>query len=211
LKKRRVRQHVNPLSITHLTPISLPNWSEIYLREIQPLHLDLGCAKGRFILKMAQLYPEINFLGIEIRESLVKEAILVRDSLGLTNLHYLSGNINYVPNILLSSLPKGRLKWITVQFPDPWFKHKHLKRRMLQPKLVESLVEYLIPGGVFFIQSDIQEVAIEMKRYLQQNPALKLTSDHWIENNPFPVPTEREIGVLNKGEPIYRAYFLRHL
>ncbi len=207
MKKPRVRQHVNPLSIKHLTPITIPNWSDIYTNLTQPLHLDLGCARGRFILKMAQLYPESNFLGVEIRDILVIEAIQARDNLELTNLHYLSGNINYAPESLLSSLPTGILKWITVQFPDPWFKHKHLKRRMLQPKLVETLVKYLIPGGIFFIQSDIQEVAVEMRRYLQQHPALNLTSDDWLETNPFPSPTERECGVLNQGEPVYRAMF----
>lgn len=207
MKKARVRQHVNPLSKQHLTPILLPNWSEIYQSPKQLLHLDLGCARGRFILQMAQLHPEINFLGVEIRAPLVKEALQTRDNLQLRNLHYLSGNINYSGRELLFSLPTGVLQWITVQFPDPWFKHKHIKRRMLQPELIESLVKYLIPAGIFFIQSDIEEVALEMKRYLKQHRDLQLMTDEWLDTNPFSIPTEREIGVLNKGEPIYRAIF----
>lgn len=207
MKQVRIRQHVNPLSIKHLSPIIPPNWTDIYKNIKQPLHLDLGCAKGRFILKMAQLYPESNFLGVEIREPLVIDALQARDSLELTNLHYLFGNISYDPESLLSSLPTGVLKWITVQFPDPWFKNKHIKRRMLQPLLVETLVKYLIPGGIFFIQSDIQQVSLEMRHYLKQHRSLKLTHNDWLENNPFPIPTERELGVINRGESIYRAMF----
>jgi tRNA (guanine-N7-)-methyltransferase len=207
LKRVRVRQHVNPLSKQHLVSIALPDWSAVYQNPKQPLHLDLGCARGRFILQMAKLHPEINFLGVEIRETLVKEALQSRNDLQLTNLHYLPGNINYSANELLFSLPVGVLGWITVQFPDPWFKNKHIKRRMLQGELIDSLVEYLSKDGIFFIQSDVLEVAIEMKHHLQENPHLRLLNQDWSASSPFAIATEREIGVLNKGELIYRATF----
>ena len=208
MKKARIRQHVNPLSEIYLIPITPPDWKDIYQNPRQPLHLDLGCARGRFILQMAQLHPEINFLGIEIRNPLVIEAIEAKNRAQLTNLHYLSGNINSSGSILLSSLPTDLLQCITVQFPDPWFKHKHLKRRMLQPDLINYLVKYLLPEGSFFIQSDILAVAQEMKRYLQAHQDLILThTDEWLDSNPMPIPTEREIGVINKGETVYRAFF----
>lgn len=213
MKKPRVRQHVNPLSKQHLRSISLPNWSDVYLNPKQPLHLDLGCARGRFILQMATLHPEINFLGVEIRDILVKEAIQARDKLELKNLHYLSGNINYANSELLFSLPEKVLHWITVQFPDPWFKHKHIKRKMLQPDLVDNLVKYLQDEGTFFIQSDIEEVALEMTQLLKANKLLQLKSfdndSKWLESSPFAIATEREIGLLNKGQPVYRALFMK--
>ena len=84
----RVRQHVNPLSAKYRQPITIPDWETIYSNLAQPLHLDIGCARGKFLLKMAPLYPEINFLGIEIREPLVIEANEQRDRLQLSNLHY---------------------------------------------------------------------------------------------------------------------------
>ncbi len=204
MKRIRVRQHVNPLSKQHLVSITLPDWSTVYQNPKQPLHLDLGCARGKFILQMAKSNPTINFLGVEIREVLVKEALQARDDLQLTNLHYLSGNINYSVAELLFSLPLEVLHWISVQFPDPWFKNKHIKRRMLQPELIEALVKYLSDDGMFFIQSDVFEVAKEMSRYLQDNCDLQLLNQ---DVNPFPVATERELGVLRKGEPVYRATF----
>ena len=85
----RVRQHVNPLSQKYSQPFIPPDWQTIYGQPNQPMHLDIGCARGRFVLEMAKRYPEINFLGVEIRRPLVDEANERRDLQQLNNLHYL--------------------------------------------------------------------------------------------------------------------------
>lgn len=101
----RVRQHVNPLSQKYQTPVSSVDWEKVYTIPTQPLHLDIGCGKGRFLLSMATLEPNWNFLGLEIREPLVQEANHWRHELGLTNLHYVFCNVNNSLRSLLSSLP----------------------------------------------------------------------------------------------------------
>lgn len=208
LARVRVRQHVNPLSQKYRTPLTPPDWSQVYAKPQQPLHLDLGCARGKFLLKMAPLNSHINFLGLEIREPLVIEANAYRDRLGVSNLHFLAGNANISLAPLLASLPAGVLQWVTVQFPDPWFKQRHMKRRVLQPALVDTLATYLNEGGAIFTQSDVESVAREMCDRLQNHPALqKQHSEPWIETNPFPVPTEREIATLAHHQPVYRALF----
>jgi tRNA (guanine-N7-)-methyltransferase len=157
---------------------------------------------------MAQLYPDTNFLGIEIRQPLVIAANREKEQLGLTNLHYIFGSMNYSASHLLASLPVNLLKYITVQFPDPWFKRKHQKRRVIQPELVNVLVNYLIDDGIVFLQSDIQEVALEMKNRFAQNSLLvRQHSEAWLDKNPFPVATERELYVLKDNLPVYRSLF----
>lgn len=204
----RIRQHVNPLGSKFKQSIELPQWQQIYAKPQLFFHLDIGCAKGKFLLEMAQLYPDINFLGIEIRQSLVIAANYEKERLGLTNLHYIFGSINYSASHLLASLPVNSLKYITVQFPDPWFKRKHQKRRVIQPELVDLLVEYLRDEGTVFLQSDIQEVAVEMKNRFAQHPLLvRQHSEAWLNENPFPVATERELYVLKDNLPVYRALF----
>jgi tRNA (guanine-N7-)-methyltransferase len=205
LGRVRVRQHVNPLSDKYRQPITLPHWEDIYGNLAQSLHLDIGCARGKFLLKLASLYPRTNFLGIEIREPLVKEANEHRDRLVLTNLHFLSCNINLFLNHLLASLHPNVLQWVTIQFPDPWFKHRHLKRRIVQPELVDTLAQYLADGGTVFLQSDIKIVAQEMgERFLDHPNFEKQHSGNWLSENPFSITTEREIASLNKGKYIYR-------
>ncbi|MCG6133789.1 MAG: tRNA (guanosine(46)-N7)-methyltransferase TrmB [Nostoc sp. LLA-1] len=204
----RVRQHVNPLAKKYQTPASPLDWEKVYTQPNQPLHLDIGCAKGRFLLKMAQIEPNWNYLGLEIREPLVVEANQVRSELGVTNLHYLFCNVNNSLRSLLSSLPTGTLQRVSIQFPDPWFKTRHAKRRVVQPELVAELANYLAVGGVVFLQSDIKFVAVEMRDRFVENPAFQqLGTGEWLAENPLPVPTEREIGTQNKGEPVYRALF----
>lgn len=200
----RVRQHVNPLSNQYRNPVSPPDWSQIYPEVKQPLHLDIGCARGKFLLKMASLYPEINFLGTEIREPLVNEANHQRDNLGLTNLHFIFCNINHSLEPILQSLPEKTLQWVTIQFPDPWFKQRHSKRRVVQSELVVTIAQYLKDDGLVFLQSDVEFVQNEMVKHFQNNSHF---SEQPIASNPFPVPTEREIATYNKNQPVYRSLF----
>ncbi|MCC5647556.1 tRNA (guanosine(46)-N7)-methyltransferase TrmB [Nostoc sp. CHAB 5824] len=213
----RVRQHVNPLGKKYQTPASPQDWEKIYAKPNQPLHLDIGCAKGQFLMNMAKIEPNWNFLGLEIREPLVVEANKLRSELGFTNLYYLFCNVNnslrrHSPPqaSLLSSLPPGSLQRVTIQFPDPWFKTRHAKRRVVQPELVAELANYLAVGGVVFLQSDMEFVAVEMRDRFAANPAYqKVGTGEWLAENPLPVPTEREIGTQKKGEPVYRALFVK--
>ena len=205
----RIRQHVNPLESKFQQPIPIPVWQEVYARCDRPIHLDIGCARGKFLLDMAQQYPETNFLGIEIRKPLVEYANRTKDELGLTNLHYLFGNINSSAKSLLSSLPEDSLETISVQFPDPWFKKKHHKRRVIQPELVTILVDYLTPKGRIFLQSDIEEVAIQMRDRFATDERLTQQHSTWLNSNPLAVPTERELYVLEQNLPVYRALFVK--
>ncbi|PSB30459.1 tRNA (guanosine(46)-N7)-methyltransferase TrmB [Stenomitos frigidus ULC18] len=205
----RVREHVNPLSKKYQTPISPPDWDSLYHAFDRPLHLDIGCGKGRFLLQMAQVQPDWNFLGLEIREPLVDQANGWKTELGLTNLHYLFCNANNSLRPLLQSLPAGRLQQVSIQFPDPWFKRKHQKRRVVQPDLIEALADALAPDGTVFIQSDVAEVAIEMRDRLAAHTAFTCKSADWLPTNPLPIPTERETSTMERGEAVYRSVFVR--
>ncbi|MBE9144326.1 tRNA (guanosine(46)-N7)-methyltransferase TrmB [Planktothrix mougeotii] len=205
----RVRQHVNPLSQKYQAPVIVPDWSKIYKNLHQPLHLDIGCGRGLFLWELAHLEPQWNFLGLEIREPLVNEANTWRDQQELTNLHYLFCNANTSIQPILESLPPGLLKRVSIQFPDPWFKKRHQKRRVVKPELVDNLARYLTEGSEVFVQSDVEEVAIEMCDRFSENGAFHRTQNDWLAENPLPVPTEREQSTLEKGEPVYRALFIK--
>ncbi|GBF82566.1 tRNA (guanosine(46)-N7)-methyltransferase TrmB [Aphanothece sacrum] len=203
----RIRQHVNPLSYKYHQPLIIPDWEQIYDKLDQPLHLDIGSARGKFLLQMAPLYPNINFLGVEIREPLVIEANNQRDDLGVSNLHFLFCNINLSITSLFGSLPPGILKWVTIQFPDPWFKQSHKKRRVVQPILVNAIAQYLSDDGLIFLQSDVKEIALQMGNHFLANTCFekhKPPSQFELIDNPFLIQTEREIATLNKSQPIYR-------
>src|SRR5437773_1949197 len=117
----RVHQHVNPFA-PHFRRAQEPiNLNAAFAKPELPLHLDIGCARGRFILKMAEAEPEWNFLGVEIREPLVAEANEIAAERGLRNLRYEFCNAMISLGPLLADLPDGSLQMVTIQFSDPWF------------------------------------------------------------------------------------------
>ncbi|MEM7770847.1 MAG: tRNA (guanosine(46)-N7)-methyltransferase TrmB [Cyanobacteria bacterium P01_E01_bin.6] len=205
----RVRQHVNPLSRKHQRTVNPPHWPDVYANPTQPLHLDIGCAHGQFLFHMASEYPDWNFLGIEIREPLVYQALEKRNDLELRNLHFLICNANSALTPLFPSLPDGVLQRVSIFFPDPWFKQRHRKRRVVQPELVADLAKAMPAEATVFLQSDVEALAIAMCRQFQENASFARTTEHWLAENPTGVSTEREEMTLEKGAPVYRAMFVR--
>jgi tRNA (guanine-N7-)-methyltransferase len=214
----KVRQHVNPLSIIYQQPLIPPEWSVIYPNLAAPIHLDIGSAGGNFLMQLAQhdsprerafRQHTWNYLGIEIRQALVIQANQIRDRAGIDNLHYIFGNVNTSLATLLASLPAGRLQRISIQYPDPCFKQRHAKRRVVQPELVNDIARYLPSGGEVFLQSDLEWVAQEMCDRFSENSAFHRTQSEWLEPNPLGIPTERETATLKRGLPVHRAMWVR--
>lgn len=212
MKVIRVREHVNPLGKKYQEAIAVPNWQEIYSDFSLPLSLDIGCGKGEYILKMAQLKPDWNWLGLEIREPLVDRAIAIQNTLKqneleLKNLHYLFCNVNAC---LTQILPANSVSQVSIQFPDPWFKRRQHKRRTVQPQLVTDLAKILVPNAQVLLQSDIHAVAKEMLKYFESDCRfINLAgAGNFAESDCYPdhVSTDREDWTQQKGGDIYRSH-----
>ncbi len=201
----RVHQHVNPNSPYYRQEPKPIDISGIFADPTKPLLLDIGCARGRFLLKMAEAEPTWNYLGIEIREPLVEEANRLAKEAGLYNLHYVFGNAMLWLDRLIEAIPGEQLQCVTIQFSDPWFKRKHAKRRMVNKEMVESLATRMPPNGRVFIQTDIEALADEMFGLFRANDRF---TEEKITENPFPVKTEREKAVEDKNLPIFRTSFV---
>lgn len=200
----RIHQHVNPLAPYYRQPVEPIEIEKVFADPALPLHLDIGCARGRFILKMAAAEPGWNFLGVEIRGPLVDEANRIASEEGLTNLHYKFCNAMLVLDQLLEKVPAGRLQMVSIQFPDPWFKKKHAKRRMVNKELVDAVVGKLAVGGRVFVQTDIEFLAEEMFALFRADERF---NEIPTASNPFPVRTEREKAVEDRDLPVYRTLF----
>lgn len=200
----RVHQHVNPLSPYYQQPPSPIDLARCFADPSLPLHLDIGCARGRFILRMAETQPQWNFLGVEIREPLVTEANEIANEKNLNNLHYEFCNAMSWLDRLLDDVPQKLLQMVSIQFPDPWFKNRHAKRRMVNAELVEAVVSKLAANGYVVVQTDIEFLADEMFELFRKEDRLREIE---IVENPFSVKTEREKAVEDKSLPVYRAMF----
>eukprot|EP01034_Spumella_vulgaris_P022684 gene22684-28832_t len=173
-KKREKRvsapkRMANPFS-THMTPPIDPSfdWSTVYASPALPMHIDVGCAKGRCIARLSQKADRAgwNHLGLEIRDSLVvysKEVMTVEDR-ARKNLHFLTNNFAASAVDLFATLPKHCVRLISFQFPDPWRRLKHSKRLIIQPKLISTLSANLSAGACIYLSSDCDQIAERMKR-----------------------------------------------
>lgn len=208
-----VRQHVNPLSRFFQLPLELPPPPALFGDPTLPLHLDIGCARGRFLLALAPQEAGFNHLGVEIRRALVQAAEAERNSLALANLRFLFCNANVSLEAWLAALPASLLQRVTIQFPDPWFKKKHHKRRVLQPELLLAIAAALPPGGELFLQSDVLAVIEPQVLLCDACGCFERPQDDarpWRLDNPLPIPTERETHVLSQGLPVYRVLYRRN-
>ena len=208
-----MRQHVNPLSQFFQLPLTLPSKNILFRKFHNPIHIDIGSAKGEFLIELATKYPDWNFVGLEIREPLVKLSEKKRKKLELNNLKFLFCNVNVSLDEWLTDLDYGQLKRVSIQFPDPWFKRKHFKRRLLKTNLLNSIAKAMSNDGEIFIQSDILKLiesmtnTIDNCKYFDRKDGGDLCL---IDKNPYNVKTDRELLSLNKNLAIYRAMYIRN-
>ncbi|KAK8271413.1 hypothetical protein V6Z12_D11G260800, partial [Gossypium hirsutum] len=151
----RIRQHVNPLSSSFSVPAPVPNWDEVFKDPTLPLMVDIGSVKkhfsgsGRFLLWLAKQNPDSqNYLGLEIRAKLVKRAEFWVKELALSNVHFMFANAAVSFKQLVSTYP-GPLALVSILCPDPHFKKRHHKRRVVQTPLVNSILTRLMPEGKY--------------------------------------------------------------
>ena len=214
----RSRQHVNPLASKFQQPTVLsPGWpSDVFNDLSRPLFLDIGCSRGGFLVDFASLRPgEYNYLGLEIRPIVVHQAQTRVKKHGLDGfLDFVGCNANVdLERLLTIADAKDKLQVVTIQFPDPHFKARHAKRRVVTPELVLTLAKFMPTGATVFLQSDIQSVLDDMRYQFRQEPDLfrdDVEDDQdYLDENIFGIPTERETSVLEKNLPVYRTTFTR--
>jgi len=165
----RMRQHVNPLSSNFNQVERIPSLSRMFGDSKLNLHLDIGCAAGEFLFDLALVNTSWNFLGIEIREKLVKNAKLKVLEREIKNLYFIFGNANNIFNDNQSEFIIKNLKSISFNFPDPWFKKRHYKRRVIQPELIDILSNSLQKGTLIFIKTDVKELFDYMDYTISSN------------------------------------------
>ena len=112
-----MRQHVNPLSSFFQLPLELPPPEQLFRVPDQPIHLDIGCARGRCLLGLAERDPHWNHLGVEIRRPLVTCAD--QDALASEhgNVRILFCNANISLEGWMKALKQDRLQRVSIQFP----------------------------------------------------------------------------------------------
>ena len=208
-----MRQHVNPLSKNFNEIERIPSLIEMFNDSKLNLHLDIGCASGEFLFDLALDNNNWNYLGIEIRERLVKTAKLKLADSEIRNLYFVFGNATNILNDYRSKFIVKNVKSISFNFPDPWFKKRHYKRRVIQPGFINMLSNSLQKGTLIFIKTDVKDLFDYMDCTISSNFHFK-TIDKKDFNcsesfNPIKIKTNREKYVIVNKLDIFESIYIK--
>ena len=208
-----MRQHVNPLSKNFDVVERIPLLGEMFDDSKLNLHLDIGSAAGEFLLDLALVNKNWNYLGIEIRERLVKTAKLKVLDKEIKNLYFLFGNANNILSDCSSEFIFKNVQSISFNFPDPWFKKRHFKRRVIQPELIDLLSNSLQKGSLLFIKTDVKDLFDHMDCTISSNFNFKRIDENdfnYSESfNPNKVKTSREKYVIDNQLDIFERIYIK--
>ena len=208
-----MRQHVNPLSRDFNKNETIPSLSEMFIDPKLNLHLDIGCAAGDFLFDLALVNTSWNYLAIEIREKLVKTAKLKAQKREIKNLFFLFGNANNILNDAQSKFFIENVKSISFNFPDPWFKKRHHKRRVIQPELITILSNSLQKGSLIFIKTDVKDLFDYMDCTISSNLNFKNIDkkdfNYSKSFNPNKIKTNREKLVIDNKLDIFECIYIK--
>src|SRR3954447_12603756 len=120
----------------------------------QPLEVEVGSGKGLFLQSAAIVSSDHNFLGIEIATKYARFAAARLAKYGLQNAVMIHGDAQ---RLFGDVLPDDSLTAVHVYFPDPWWKTRHHKRRVMNEQFVREIARTLAPGGALHFWTDVRE------------------------------------------------------
>ena len=146
-----------------------PNqWREIFGRDA-PMGVEIGFGMGQALIDWAESAPECNLVGVEIYRPGIGSTLLGIERRRLANLRILEGD---AATLVGEKFGAGSVDEIRIWFPDPWPKPRHHKRRLIQPKFVETLATCLKPGGRLRLATDWADYAEWMRVVLEGEACL---------------------------------------
>ncbi|MBO8165218.1 MAG: tRNA (guanosine(46)-N7)-methyltransferase TrmB [Brevibacillus sp.] len=178
-------------------------WQERF-GNTQPLHLEIGCGKGRFITTLAERHPEINFIALEVKAEVLYRTAQRTQMRSIPNLALVQYNAAQLTDLFA----ENELERIYLNFSDPWPKRRHHKRRLTYVTYLRMYKQVLKPYGEIHFKTDNEglfEFSLNQfsdERFQLRNITFDLHHSPFAEEN---VMTEYEERFSARGQRIYRT------
>jgi tRNA (guanine-N7-)-methyltransferase len=187
----------------------LPEANEVDLAQLVlpgfPVELEIGPGRGGFLFERLAAVPQLCMLGFEIRR---KWATIVDNKLKAHGLGARSRVFYEDARTALPRLPAASLSRVYIHFPDPWWKKRHEKRLVVNANLLPDVVRALVPGGELFVQTDVEDRALEYEAAINAAPGLApVPGGPRLAENPFLARSPREHRAIKDGLPIHRLLY----
>lgn len=182
-------------------------WEQLF-ENSRPVEVEVGFGKCGFLLNVAAQYPEVNFLGIESARKYYRKGIVKVRRVGLTNVKLSFGEARHV---FQRYIPDESVQQVYVNFPDPWPKRRHAKRRLLSREFATVLAQKLVSSGHVDIATDAEPYSRQIREVFQTAPEYDPVYDEVHRyREPFrPYASDYELMFLNEGKPIYYFKYRR--
>lgn len=129
---------------------ALPRFSDLFGNE-NPVEVEIGCGKAKFLLARAAENPGINFLGIDVAWKWMKYAVERSGKRRIENARFLRADAR---EAVKHGMRPGSVSIFHIYFPDPWPKRRQQKRRLVTGEFLRLLHERLVPGGFVELATD---------------------------------------------------------
>ena len=204
---RKIRQHVNPLGEHFMRVRARPALRPAGLDPDCRVEVELGCADAEFSFQLAANHPDWMVVGVEIREPCLERNRERVQQLGLANRVVADSNLNVDLDQVFA--PRS-VDCFHLLFPDPWFKERHRKRRVIEPELVRVIAGQLRVGGELHVASDVWDVALEIMEVVEECPQLRNRLAPWSfwRGNPCDAQSRREDTTLRREQRVWRMRYV---
>lgn len=183
------------------------SWNEIFGNN-NPIHVEIGMGKGKFIMELAQKNPDINYIGIEKYSSVLVRAIDKRQEVEMNNLFLIRMDAENIEEVFAH----GEINQIYLNFSDPWPKDRHAKRRLTSKEFLQRYNKVLHKDGKIIFKTDNKELfdfsleQVPLAGWNLINKTYDLHNSEFVEGN---VMTEYESKFVAEGKKINRMVICR--
>ena len=184
-------------------------WRKEVFGNDNEIHIEIGMGKGRFLMDMAALHPDINYVGIEKYSSVLLRALQKQEQLLLPNIIFIRMDAETITEVFAP----GEVGRIYLNFSDPWPKDRHAKRRLPSREFLKRYDQILVPDGVVEFKTDNEDLfnfaLEEIEPAGWHLDAVTRDLHHDEVMNAGNVMTEYEERFSGQGNPIYKYIISR--
>jgi tRNA (guanine-N7-)-methyltransferase len=175
------------------------------------IEIEIGPGRGWFLVERAEAEPRAALIGLEIRRkwASIVDARLAQRGLG-SRCRVFAEDARHALSRLV---PDASVRRIFLSFPDPWWKKRHQKRLVVGDRFLDEVVRLLVPGGDFFVQTDVEDRARAYEERINAEPRLIAAGDAEgsprLLDHPYVARSPRERRAIADGLPIHRMLWRR--
>lgn len=183
-------------------------WSSLFQNN-NPIHVEIGMGKGKFVMQLATLNPNINYIGIEKYSSVLLRGLEKTKEVSLNNLYFIRFDAEYINNIF----DQEELSRIYLNFSDPWPKDRHARRRLTSKEFLARYDECLKLEGEVMFKTDnraLFDFSLEEAKlagWELKDVTFNLHNSEFVAGN---IMTEYEERFTALGNPIHRLVAFRN-